>query len=208
MTERNSARFSYKDQFMLTYPEGRLPMEIGSPLSGSRLTCLNANENSFGFDVKIDILIKIHQRHHLPSPASIIDANVIDELDAQETKNSNIRNFEDNSSGCDSAEHGVNKPLVEYSSICFRQSTVKESPTSYGSFLQSGFSKQIPSRKDSENRGWAITIPEQARFIGRPSIWRSSQSPPTKKFPPGQCFGQLKRFPETGKFQPSVLLSK
>ena len=83
MTERNSARFSYKDHFMLTYPGGRLPMEIGSPLSGSRLTCLNANENSFGFDRKIDILIKTHQRKHLSSPVSINDESVIDELDAQ-----------------------------------------------------------------------------------------------------------------------------
>ena len=193
---------------MLTYPGGRLPMEIGSPLSGSRLTRLNANENSFGFDRKIYILIRTHQIKNLSSPVSINDETGLDELDAQEKKNSDIRYLGEDSFGCDSTEQGGSKPLVEYYPICLGRSIIKESQSSSGSSLQRVCSKQIPSRKDSENRGWATTIPEQARFIGRPSIWRSSQSPPTKKFPPGQCFGQLKRFPETGKFQPSVLLSK
>ena len=193
---------------MLTYPGGRLPLEIGSPLSGSRLTCLNAYNNTFGFERKIDILIKTHQRKHLPSTVSINDESEIDELDTQGKKNSNIGNMGEKSSGCNSTEQGGSKPLVEYYPICFGRSIIKESQSSSGSSLQGVCSKQIPSRKDSENRGWATTITEQTRFIGRPSIWRSSQSPPLKKFPPGQCFGQLKRFPETGKFQASVFLSK
>ena len=83
MTERNSARFSYKNQFMHTGPGGRLPVEIGSPLSGSRLIYFNTKENSFGSGREIDDPIETNRRWHISPPVSINGGNQTEQLDAQ-----------------------------------------------------------------------------------------------------------------------------
>ena len=193
---------------MLTCPGGRLPVEIGSPLSGSRLIYFNTNENSFGLGREIDDPIKTNRRWHISPPVSINGGNQTEQLDTQEKKISNQSSSGANSSEHASIELAVNHPSVGYCSVYDDQSVTKKSTSPPGASLKVECSEQISSRKDSVDSGWATIISEQARFIAYPSIGKNSLSPPSSNFPPGQYSGHLKRFPETGNSQPSIFSGK
>ena len=208
MTERNSVRFSYQNQFMLTCPGGRLPVEIGSPLSGSRLIYFNTNENSFGSAREIDDPIKVNRRWHISPPVSINGGNQAERLDTQEEKNSNVNSLGANSSETASIELAVDHPSVGYCSVYEDQSVTKKSTSPPGGSLKVECSEQISNRKDSVDSDRATIISEQASFIACRSFGKNSQSSPSNNFPPGQYSGQLKRFPESAEFHSSIFSGK
>ena len=194
---------------MLTCPGGRLPVEIGSPLSGSRLIYFNTKENSFGSGREIDDPIETNRRWHISPPVSINGGNQAEQLDAQKEKNSNVSGLGANSSEPASIELAVDHSSVGYCSVYYDQSVTKKSTSPPGSSLKVECTEQISSRKDSVDSGRAkITPLEQASFIACRSFGKNSQSPPSNIFPPGEYSGQLKQLPETGKFHPSFFSGK